>query len=74
MLCESLLGQIPEGEESWTARVSLLRVVDQEGLLSRSDESSAGILRQIGETAITALTIAKQGNSAYMFQHLRLAD
>ncbi|TCD70050.1 hypothetical protein EIP91_005031 [Steccherinum ochraceum] len=61
-LCESLLSQIPEGEESWTARVSLLHVVDHEGLLSRSDESSAGILRQIGETAITALTIAKQDN------------
>ncbi|KAH8100543.1 Urb2/Npa2 family-domain-containing protein [Cristinia sonorae] len=65
-LCESLLSQVPENEAVWTARVSLLRIVDQEGLLSRSDEDSAAVLRRIGESAVLSLGSAKQEDHGFV--------
>ncbi|THH28128.1 hypothetical protein EUX98_g6060 [Antrodiella citrinella] len=54
-LCETILSQVPETESVWKVRAALLLIVDQEGLLSRSDESSANVLRCVGDGAIGSL-------------------
>ncbi|CAL1696498.1 unnamed protein product [Somion occarium] len=63
--CDGLL-RSTTNEEVWRTRLALLTIVDQEDLLSVSDDMSADVLRQIGELSIDSLSDAFQAGQSEM--------
>ena len=62
-VCESILDRIPESEDVWKTRGSLLLVLDEESLINTADERTMSVLRRIGEAGIASIASAKRGNA-----------